>query len=281
MLLVAVGVGSLYAVYDARPFQWFPFLLAMVGAFFAHLGANSLHELLDYQSGAFEPPSATVLAGGEMSVTEAAWVTTGMFAAALFCGAALVPVTGATALLLGFLGFLLAVLYRVPPIALSYLGRGLGEAVVFIAFGPLSVLGGYYVQGGRISWGACMASLPLGIYATAVLYCHHFTRFEGDLRVGKITPVVAFGEAQALRGCWLLPAFAYLAVWADVALGEYPKACLIALLTAIPMAVELFRLKSTNPIETYRRLARATALLHTVTGILIASGFVWFQLSRK
>ncbi len=70
--------------------------------------------------------------------------------------------------------FCLAFFYVAPPLLLAYIGRGLGELDILISFGILPLLGSYYIQTGHVTLNAVLASLPVGLYTTAVLYFHHF-----------------------------------------------------------------------------------------------------------
>jgi 1,4-dihydroxy-2-naphthoate octaprenyltransferase len=283
VILVPVLAGSLYAAHDAFAFRWAPLLLALAGAWFMHVGANVVNDIFDHLSGVDDAAEtreskdfggSAVLTGGLMGVPEAVLVATGCFIAATVCGLALVPWAGSAVIWLGVAGFLLALLYVVPPAPISHLGRGLGEMAIFIAFGPLPVLGGYCAQSGQLSFGAVLASLPFGFFTTAILYNHHFTHFRGDAEMGKMSPVVVLGESRARIGSWALPALAYLSIVLNARIDEYPGWCMLGLVTAPLMGLKLARLKASNPTEAYMDLTRATAGLDTLTGLLVAAGFV-------
>jgi 1,4-dihydroxy-2-naphthoate octaprenyltransferase len=60
-------------------------------------------------------------------------------------------VRGWTPLWLVVVGLFLTVFYSTPPFRLSYVGHGPGELAVGVGFGPVIVLGTYYVQVQRLS----------------------------------------------------------------------------------------------------------------------------------
>lgn len=287
-LLATVALGALYAVYDGHPFRPGAFVLCVLGSFFAHLAANAANDVFDHLSGADAAAETTesrdfggsgVLTSGLATVGEAVAVALLALGLAFVFGLAVALVSGPGVLGIAAVGLVLGVLYSAPPLALSHLGRGLGEAAVFLAFGPVPVAGAYYAQTGRFDAGALFVSVPAGLLVTAILYNHHFTHPAGDAAVGKLSPVVVLGERRALRGSWALPALAYLAVLWNVRQEDYPGWSVLALATAIPMALELVRLRETNSPETYMRLTKRTAQIATFAILLLALGFVLDRIS--
>lgn len=73
-------------------------------------------------------------------------------------------------LLLGTIDALSGYSYTGKPLILKY--RGSGAPLVFIIFGPLVVLGGYFVQIERISISVLFISIPVGLLATAILHAN-------------------------------------------------------------------------------------------------------------
>ena len=76
------------------------------------------------------------------AVTDAVfWIGTAAFAAALAVGVYLTARVGWPILAFALLGGAAAIFYEAPPIRWSY--RGLGEAVIALAYGPWMVLGSF------------------------------------------------------------------------------------------------------------------------------------------
>jgi 1,4-dihydroxy-2-naphthoate octaprenyltransferase len=255
-----VLLGSVYAAREAFPFRAGAFALATAGSIFAHIGICALREIFDPAPDPAPPPAAVsrVLAFAALGL-------------ALLCALALVPLTGATILGLAFAGLLLGVLYAAPPLPVRELG-GLGELAVFLVFGPLLVLGGYYSQSSELSFGALMAALPLGLLTAAAFYGEHFVHARQGADV--MCPVRLHGEAQARLLLFAIVALGYLSIVLNVSQEEYPVACLAAILTAVPLAWKLLRLESTAPVEAYREMTRMALALTMAAGALIVIGFL-------
>src|SRR5215471_15341909 len=202
VMLAPVLIGSVLAWQQGMPFHWGLFALALTGALAAHLGANVVNDVFDFAEGADQaaqkimPAGDTIATGsqallsGQLSLKAYRGLAAALFALALLCGVVL-TFFRPWALAFGVLGFCLAFFYVAPPLRLAYIGRGLGELDILIAFGILPLVGSFYVQTGTVTYTALLASLPIGLYTMAVLYFHHFLHWRADESVGKITPVVA------------------------------------------------------------------------------------------
>lgn len=280
--VAAVLVGTLYAVHDARPFRWAPLAPALAAALFAHLGASVLRDVFDHLAAGDAGPGAgaaasdlpALLARREVAAPEALLLAAIFWGLAFVSGALLVPLSGSVGLFLLLGALVLAVLYAAPPIALSRLGHGLGEAAAFLGLGVLPVAGGYGSQAGVIPLGVVVASLPMAFAATAVVYAGDLVRVDRDRASGRMSAAVVLGPRRALAGYAALLLFAALALVVDVRLGEFPRPGLAGLLGLVPCAVALWRLRSADSVEAYRTLGHATWIGATICGLLISAGFV-------
>src|SRR5207253_1891920 len=211
-----------------------------------HLGANVVNDVFDFAEGTDQTaqkmvPEGTTLATGsqalmrgQLSLRAYRGLAIALFALALLCGIVL-TFFRPWALAFGVAGFLLAFFYVAPPFRLAYIGRGLGELDILISFGILPLVGSYYVQAGNVSLKALLASLPIGLYTTAVLYFHHFLHWRADQAVGKITPVVALGERRARIGGAILLSVTAVLLLIDALTQVFPWYSAIAALTAVPV----------------------------------------------
>ncbi|HET7638017.1 MAG TPA: prenyltransferase, partial [Ktedonobacteraceae bacterium] len=246
VMLAPVLVGSVLAWQQGTLFQWGFFALTLLGAFAAHLGANVVNDVFDFAEGTDQAAQQLVTEGttlatgsqelmnGKLSLGAYRGLAVGLFALALLCGIIL-AFFRPWALAFGVTGFLLAFFYVAPPLRLAYIGRGIGELDILISFGILPLVGAYYVQTGNVTTSALLASLPIGLYTTAVLYFHHFLHWRADKEVGKITPVVALGESRArIVGAIILVCVAFL-IGLDAILNVFPWYSALAMLTVIPV----------------------------------------------
>jgi 1,4-dihydroxy-2-naphthoate octaprenyltransferase len=174
---------------------------------------------------------------------------------------------------LGIVGILLGYLYTAPPVRLVH--RGLGEVAVALGFGPLIVLGSYYVQTGRFSLEAFFASLPVALLIAAVLYINEFPDRQWDTRAGKMTLVARMSVKRAITGYELIIAATYLSIIGGVLLRLLPWPTLIALIT-IPLAWKAIKGLRRNHSLPYRLIPSNanTVFTHLYTGLLLFAGYV-------
>src|SRR5437763_3094312 len=250
VMLAPVDIGSVLAWQQGTPFHWALFVLALLGALAAHLGANVVNDVFDFAEGTDQTAQKMVSEGttlatgsqalmrGQLSLRAYRGLALALFALALLCGI-VIAFFRPWALAFGVAGFLLAFFYVAPPLRLAYVGRGLGELDILISFGILRLVGSYYVQAGNVTLDALLASLPIGLFTTAVLYFHHFLHWRADKTVGKITPVVALGENGARIGGAILLLLIALTVFIDALLSVFPWYSVIAAFTIIPVLLAL------------------------------------------
>src|SRR5579875_3862829 len=148
VMAAPVVLGAVLAWQEGYSFQWGFFLLTLVGALAAHLGANVVNDVFDFAAGsdtqarqlqnegqALATGSQALLSGtASLAEYRRLWVI--LFAVALLCGLIL-SFWRPWVVLLAIAGFLLAFFYVAPPLRLAYIGHGLGELDIFLSFGLL------------------------------------------------------------------------------------------------------------------------------------------------
>ena len=113
---------------------------------------------------------------------------------------------------------------------------GLGEVFVFVFFGLVATIGSAYVQTENLSGLAAVLSIPVGVFAMALLVINNLRDREGDAAVGKNTLAVKMGDG-ATRSVYLatmLGAFALIAATAGLTSRPGLLLGLVGLLTALP-----------------------------------------------
>jgi 1,4-dihydroxy-2-naphthoate octaprenyltransferase len=264
-------------------FDWFTALLTVVGATCVQLGLNVANDVFDSVQGADDANvTPTQFSGGSrviqyglVSLRRMAGLATLFYGIAAVIGIVLLVLRGSPALLaIGVLGFIVSIGYTAPPLKLVY--RGLGEIAVAVGFGPLMLLGAYVVQtGGTLSWEPFVASLPIALLVTLILYVNEIPDRRGDARAGKRTLPVRFPESTVIAGYAAAATAAYVILVAGVVVGILPIPALLALLT-IPLALQVARGLRPNYDNPYGLMAvmGVNIKVHLYAGLLLIAAYV-------
>jgi 1,4-dihydroxy-2-naphthoate octaprenyltransferase len=256
--------------------------LTLVGAAFIHLALNVANDVFDTMSGA-DPANTrpTQFSGGSrvihyglVSLRGAAAISAGFYLSGIAIGLYLAWLRGFWPLFwLGVAGVVISVVYTAPPIRLVH--RGLGEIAVALGFGPIMLLGSYYVQAQRFSLEALWLSLPVAILIALVLYVNEIPDREGDATAGKRTLPVRWSKAAVIGAYVAATATAYALVLVGAALGILPWPTVLALGT-IPLAMRVTRGLRDSYDDPYALMpTMATNIkLHLYTGLLLFAGYL-------
>jgi len=186
-------------------------------------------------------------------------------------GLYLVSIVGLPLLWIGLIGVVVAYFYVAPPLRLAH--HGIGEIAVGIAFGPVTVLGVYYVLTRAFDPPAVILSISLGLLVAGILWINEVPDIPADSAVGKRTLVVRLGVARATKafGAIVLAAYAILVV--GVVLFSLTPWALLALL-ALPLAIKpILGLRQAGADPHALIPSNAGMILATVvTGILLLAG---------
>ena len=279
--VIPVGLGIAIAGKDGR-FSWWLALLTLVAAACVHLGLNVANDVFDTMSGADAANvTPTQFSGGSRVVhyglvrlRTIALLSAAFYAVAVAIGLFLAFDRGFWPLFwIGLAGVAISVFYTAPPIRLVH--RGLGEVAVAIGFGPLMVLGAYYVQAQRLTWEALYASLPVAILIALILYLNEVPDRAGDAAVGKRTLPVRFGK-EAVVALYAAAAAAAFGLIAGGALSGLMVRPTILALATIPLAVKVVRGLRAHYDSPYTLMPfmGTNIQLHLFTGLLLIAGYV-------
>ncbi len=279
IVVAGAACGGMYELWRTGAIRWGNLVMAAAGAFFAHVAANAVNDVYDFASGVDQMAptrdspdfgGSDVLTRGLMKPHEAALWSVVFAAIALGLGAAIAVTVGWGVLIPALLGALIAFEYVAPPLRFGYIGRGLGETGILVAFGPLTVGGAAWAASGRWDWGAAAVGLFVGVNIVGILYCHHFTHPDADRTAGKMSPVAVLGPAAGLRLAWLLPALSTLSLLTLVVFGVAPWPALAALAAPALQVGALAKASPESGIEGFGDLTRAIAGAATVGGVALA-----------
>ncbi len=245
--------GSLFpvAVAGALAYRqegaWSPSLLGLtfLGVAALHLGSNLLNDY--YDSFGSDPLNvhATPFSGGSRVIQNGDLsADTVRFMAFLFlalgggCGLALIFLGRPWVAVLGTLGFLAGYLYSASPLQL--MSAGLGEAAIFLAFGPLVTWGTYYVQTDSLKPVGLAVGLPLAFLITAILWINEFPDLKADAAAGKNQLVVRLGLRRARRVYAALMLAPFASIFLLLEAFHLPD-LLVGAWVALPLAVQAIR----------------------------------------
>ena len=248
------------------------FVATMVAGLAMQVGANYANDYFDGVKGVDRPHRVgprRATASGLVSPARMKRAMILAFAVASLAGLVLtfdhglvVPAAGAVCLLaaLGYSGG------RKP-----YGSEGLGEVVVFGFFGLVATAGSAFALSGRLTWAGIAASLPVGLFAAAILVANNLRDIDTDRAAGKITLAVRLGRERTRRlyRAMVLGAYALVPL---VALAASRPWALLALLT-LPMALRPVRLvERREDAPGLVQALVATVRLELAFGLLFALG---------
>jgi len=208
-------------------------------------------------AGGLAPPRAVAVAAGLAL----------LFAATL--GVLLALAVQPLLILVGASALAAAVLYSGGP--RPYAALGLGEAAVFLFFGPVATCGTAYVQTGHLPAQAWWASIPVGLLAVAILLVNNLRDIPTDRSAGKQTLAVRIGD-PATRGLYGGAILASILVPLVVAaVGGLPRMAIIVI-AATPLVGGILRTVSKASGRELVPVLVATARLHLAVGLLLTVG---------
>jgi len=276
--LIPVLVGGLAAWQIRRAFDAALFLLCLVGAALIHLGANMANDAWDYRSGndlavRHMNPFAgggRVLIRGVLSLRAHLAVALAFLTFGSLIGIYLVAQVGTPLLWIGLVGVAVAYSYVGPPLRLAH--HGLGEIAVGIEFGPVTVLGTYFVLTRAFDPPAIVLSISLGLLVTGILWINEVPDIPADSAVGKRTLVARLGVARATTAFAGIVVAAYAVLVVGIGLGLTPLA-LLALL-ALPLAAKPIRGLKAAGADPHALIPSNAGMIVTtvVTGLLLLVG---------
>jgi 1,4-dihydroxy-2-naphthoate octaprenyltransferase len=275
---VPVILGGVLAWREVHSFNFFYFLLTLLGVLALHVATNTLNDYFDYRSGndLLNREANRPFDGGSPFIVDGRLNAESVFR--FGCGALLLGIgiglflafrRGLWVLPLGLIGVGTSYFYVEPRVRLA--SRGLGELLTGLCFGPLVVLGTYYVQAQEFSYAVLVAGIPVGFLITNVLFINQFPDREADRAVGKNHWVVRLGKKKAAKVFVVLVSAVYASVALGVFTGILPKVSFITFFT-IPLSLKgvLVTLREYDHSPQLRPAQSLTILTHLSTGLLLS-----------
>jgi 1,4-dihydroxy-2-naphthoate polyprenyltransferase len=280
--LIPILLGVAAAALDGG---WSLFLagLTLLAGSLVHLGLNIANDVFDTTSGADAANTTpTQFSGGSRVVhyglvrlRTIALLSAAFYLAGIGIGLYLAARTDFWPLFwLGAAGVAISVFYTAPPLRLVH--RGVGEIAVALGFGPIMLLGAFFVQAQRFTFEAVYLSLPVAILIALILYVNEIPDRAGDAAAGKRTLPVRWSKGTVIAVYAWSVGLTYALIAVGAVIGVLPRPTLIALAT-IPIAVRVTRALRRDYDEPYALMFSAMGSnikLHLYTGLLLFAGYL-------
>lgn len=275
--MVPFLLGTCIAAGSGFQIHWRYTLLAILVIILVEIGKNGVNEYYDYKSGAdlyVAPTDRTQFSGGKkvivdgvFTLRQVGWISVFCLFAAIVFGLPIL-VYSHQIIWFGIAGLGLSIAYSMPPFQLSY--RGFGEITVGVTFGPIIVIGAYFLQAKRIDFAPILLSIPLAFLIANVLWINEIPDVEADRKAGKMNLVAKCGRSEAFDGYRVLFILAYLSVIACAILLRNPI-YLTAMITLL-IALRAVRIARENMLNTQKLVAAngLTILNYLATGIILS-----------
>lgn len=234
--IIPVTIGALFAAKELK-FQFIYYLISLLAAVLLQASSNMLNDYDDFINKVDTKESGS--SSGiifENLLTPEELSKGGHLILALGCilGAFLAFQKGFFILILGTIGALSGYFYTGKPLMLKY--RGLGAPLIFVIFGPLMTLGGYFIQIQRINTNVLLLSIPVGLLTTAILHANDIRDVYHDKKAGIKTLSIMTGKAGSCYIYYGLISLSYISILAMTYYGVtsiWSLFCLITLPTAL------------------------------------------------
>lgn len=282
-LAVATTIcGSGIAYSDGR-FSMFVCVLTILTATFLQLLSNLSNDLGDYQHGTDTTgerlgPTRAVQSGviKPKEMIRAIWITITLSA---ITGIVLLEHASNIIniwylhlfLFLGATAIIAAIKYTAGKNPYGY--KGLGDLFAFIFFGPVSVVGTYFLHTTEMTFRPWLPAIAMGLLTAAVLNVNNMRDMENDYKSGKITFAGRLGKSASrtyhallIFGaiiCFIIYSTIYSNIW-------YQYLYTIALIPFIIILINIYKTKDDKDLDPYLKYtSMATFALSIVFVICI------------
>ncbi len=290
-------IGTSYAVYHFRAFNWVNFCIMFVAMIALDMATTALNNYMDNKKAIkkhgfnYEEHNAIVKYGIDQKTVVRTILI--LVCTATLLGVVLYLRTNIVVLLLGMLSFFLAAVYTWGPVPISRtpLGEGvsgtiMGGVITFISLyihvydsdlivillnqTHLSITFNYMEIIAIV-----FVALPLMGGIANIMLANNTCDMEDDFANRRFTLPLIIGKENALRLFASLYIMGYLSIIGAVIMGWLPVTCLIVLLTVIPVKknIHRFRLKQTKA-ETFITSVQNFVLISAVYLIGLLAGFL-------
>jgi 1,4-dihydroxy-2-naphthoate octaprenyltransferase len=273
---VALGYTTARWATHNAPLKYF--ILATIGAVAAHISVNAFNEYFDFTTGLDNNTNRTPFSGGSgtlqarpeaaKSALATSWIS---FLITAVIGVYFVAVCGWGLLPIGLFGLFLIYTYTkylVYNPVLCLLAPGIG-------FGPLMVMGTYYICTGTYSYTAFLISLIPFYLVCNLLLLNQFPDVEADAICGRKHFPILIGRRKSSYIYALLYLLNYTTIGAGVFFGLFPPPALLGLVT-LPLALPSIvgAVKYSNDIDHLLHSMKLNVFINILTPVFLSIGFL-------
>lgn len=268
--VIPVTLGAILSIKQNR-FQFQYFILSVVAIVFLQAAINLLSDHDDYENKVDTKDSF----GSSGVILEDLLSSKQVHDGGIFClilgsliGLFLSYEKGTLILILEIIGAFGGYSYTGKPLSLKY--KGLGAPLVFLLFGPLMVIGSYYVQIQHVDAVAFYVSIPVGLLTTAILHANDIRDIFHDKKAGIKTLSLLVGKNNSKKiycGMLLLSYISIIVMIFTRVLPFWSLLCLITLPTAYANTKTLY--SSDDSISGLVTLDKSTGKLQGQFGIIL------------
>ena len=174
-------------------------------------------------------------------------------------------------LIVGFFSLLAALFYTLGHRPYGY--KGLGDLFAFLFFGPIAVIGTYYLQAQSIDLRSVFPSVGMGLLSTMILNVNNMRDIENDAKSGKRTIAVRLGlhHAKIYHTALMLAMFACFLTYSLMYASApwYRFGYVIVYAFQIILLAQIFK-KEGRELDSYlRKTAMSAFLLASVFSVCV------------
>lgn len=232
-------LGATVAYRSTKAFDPFYFLVGFLGVIFILITVETFNEYFDSKMG-----SDRVFSNSQLKVSGYV-LCIGLICLffAFAIGWYLTMARGWLIIIFAVLGFLTACFYVAPPVRWAY--RGFGEIIIAISYGPLLILGSYYLQTKKIDSAPIIASIIPGLLIFSLAILNEMPDYYQDRLVGKKNIVVRLGRNRSIKILSLSWICAFVLLGAGIWWKKIPHMSFVAFLM-LPLVLNSIRIAKEN-----------------------------------
>jgi len=273
--LIPFLIGTAFAFKNGYETPAIRFIPALLGVLSAHLAGNVLNNYFDYRSGADDinvkrSPffgGSRVIHHGEMGPLQVLALGLGFLLFSFLCGIFIFLVTkNPVIIILGATAGLLTYSYTAPPLKLAY--RRLGEVDIFVLFGVLLVMGGFYLFAEIFTFSSFLISLPISFLIAGVILCNEVPDHDADAKAGKKNLISLTGKENSYILYAVSMILAAASIIVNIYYGNLPAVGLLLLVLFILGLQAIYVLKKNyKDFDCLIDASKKTITLHALAGL--------------